>query len=94
MLGNVLPKSPKIPFDVINKLMTKREISGVIDQVYRHCGQKETVIFCDRIMALGFYNAFKAGISFGKDDMVVPHGEVEDRRHHPYAREGFRAAVQ
>jgi DNA-directed RNA polymerase subunit beta' len=72
MLGNVLPKSPKISFDVVNKLMTKREISGMIDQVYRHCGQKETVIFCDRIMALGFYNAFKAGISFGKDDMVVP----------------------
>src|ERR1700716_1226748 len=72
MLGHVLPKSPKMQFDVINKLMTKKEISGVIDQVYRHCGQKETVIFCDRIMALGFYNAFKAGISFGKDDMVVP----------------------
>src|SRR5438270_11312726 len=75
MLGNVLPKSPKISYDIINKLMTKREISSVIDQVYRHCGQKETVIFCDRIMALGFYNAFKAGISFGKDDMVVPHGK-------------------
>jgi DNA-directed RNA polymerase subunit beta' len=44
----------------------------MIDQVYRHCGQKETVIFCDRIMALGFHHAFKAGISFGKDDMVVP----------------------
>src|ERR1700760_308834 len=75
MLGNLLPKSQKISYDIINKLMTKREISGVIDQVYRHCGQKETVIFCDRIMALGFYNAFKAGISFGKDDMVVPHGK-------------------
>src|SRR5881275_2180307 len=75
MLGNLLPKSPKVPFDIINKLMTKKEISGVIDQVYRHCGQKETVIFCDRIMALGFYNAFKAGISFGKDDMVVPHSK-------------------
>src|SRR5213080_440780 len=75
MLGQVLPKSPKVPFEVINKLMTKKEISGVIDQVYRHCGQKETVIFCDRIMALGFYNAFKAGISFGKDDMVVPHSK-------------------
>src|SRR5437764_14289958 len=72
MLGNVLPKSVKVPFDVANKLMTKREISNMIDQVYRHCGQKETVIFCDRIMALGFHNAFKAGISFGKDDMVVP----------------------
>ncbi len=83
MLGQVLPKHPKVPFDTINKLMTKREISGVIDQVYRHCGQKETVIFCDRIMALGFHNAFKAGISFGKDDMVVPHGKwkiVDDTR--------------
>src|SRR4029450_5587901 len=72
MLGQVLPKSSKVPFEVVNKLMTKREISGMIDQVYRHCGQKETVIFCDRIMALGFHHAFKAGISFGKDDMVVP----------------------
>jgi DNA-directed RNA polymerase subunit beta' len=83
MLGQVLPKSPKMQFDVINKLMTKKEISGVIDQVYRHCGQKETVIFCDRIMALGFYNAFKAGISFGKDDMVVPASKwkiVEETR--------------
>src|SRR5258708_2577268 len=72
MLGNVLPKSSKISYEAVNKLMTKREISNTIDQVYRHCGQKETVIFCDRIMSLGFHNAFKAGISFGKDDMVVP----------------------
>ncbi len=72
LLGSVLPKSPKFTFAMVNKLMTKREISSTIDQVYRHCGQKETVIFCDRIMALGFHNAFKAGISFGKDDMVVP----------------------
>lgn len=72
MLGEVLPKNAKISFEIVNKLMTKREISSMIDQVYRHCGQKETVIFCDRIMALGFHHAFKAGISFGKDDMVVP----------------------
>jgi DNA-directed RNA polymerase subunit beta' len=72
MLGQVLPRSPKISFEAVNKLMTKREISNMIDMVYRHCGQKETVIFCDRIMALGFHHAFKAGISFGKDDMVVP----------------------
>src|SRR6185369_1418390 len=72
MLGQVLPRSPKMTFDVVNRLMTKREISAMIDAVYRHCGQKETVIFCDRIMALGFHHAFKAGISFGKDDMVEP----------------------
>jgi DNA-directed RNA polymerase subunit beta' len=75
LLGEVLPKLPKIPFDLVNKLMTKREISSMIDTVYRHCGQKETVIFCDRVMALGFHHAFKAGISFGKDDMVVPNSK-------------------
>src|SRR6202034_2419815 len=83
ILGEVLPKLPKISFDLVNKLMTKREISSMIDTVYRHCGQKETVIFCDRVMALGFHHAFKAGISFGKDDMVVPHTKgkiVEDTR--------------
>src|SRR4026207_1551048 len=73
MLGQVLPRSPQVSFDAANRLMTKREISSMIDTVYRHCGQKETVIFCDRIMALGFHHAFKAGISFGKDDMVVPN---------------------
>ena len=72
MLGQVLPKNWKVPFDVVNKLMTKREISNMIDTVYRHCGQKETVIFCDRLMSLGFRNAFRAGISFGKDDLVIP----------------------
>ena len=72
ILGMLLPDHKKIPFDAANKLMTKREISSMIDTVYRNCGQKETVIFCDRIMALGFHEAFKAGISFGKDDMVVP----------------------
>ncbi|OCC00372.1 DNA-directed RNA polymerase subunit beta' [Labrys sp. WJW] len=71
-LAELLPKNPKIPFDAANNLMTKKAISALIDVVYRNVGQKEAVIFCDRIMTLGFSNAFKAGISFGKDDIVVP----------------------
>jgi DNA-directed RNA polymerase subunit beta' len=71
-IGELLPKAPNITLDLCNKLLTKREISRMIDAVYRHCGQKESVIFCDKIMALGFHHAFKAGISFGKDDMVIP----------------------
>jgi DNA-directed RNA polymerase subunit beta' len=43
-----------VPFDVINRVLTKKDVSNLIDVVYRHCGQKETVIFCDRMMALGF----------------------------------------
>jgi DNA-directed RNA polymerase subunit beta' len=83
ILGQLLPKSARMSFDIVNKLMTKKEISGMIDAVYRNCGQKETVIFCDRIMAMGFFHAFKAGISFGKDDMVVPDNKwsiVEETR--------------
>ena len=43
-----------VSFDLVNRLLTKKDISHMIDVVYRHCGQKETVIFCDRIMGLGF----------------------------------------
>ena len=71
-LGALLPKNHKAPFEVVNRLLRKKEVGEVIDTVYRHCGQKESVIFCDQIMQLGFHEAFKAGISFGKDDMVIP----------------------
>ena len=72
MIAQLLPKSDKVPFEACNQLMTKKMISKLIDTVYRGCGQKETVIFCDQVMDLGFRHACKAGISFGKDDMVIP----------------------
>ena len=76
ILGELLPKNANVPFETCNQEMTKKNISKMIDTVYRHCGQKETVIFCDRIMQLGFSHACKAGISFGKDDMVVPDSKT------------------
>jgi DNA-directed RNA polymerase subunit beta' len=78
LLAELLPMAPGVKIDLVNQLLTKKAISGMIDAVYRGCGQKETVIFCDRIMALGFRHAFKAGISFGKDDMVVPDTKQEN----------------
>jgi len=75
LLSEILPRNPAIPFELINCLLTKKEVSNVIDQVYRHCGQKETVIFCDRLMSLGFQQACKAGISFGKDDLIIPEAK-------------------
>ncbi|HEV7292045.1 MAG TPA: DNA-directed RNA polymerase subunit beta' [Devosia sp.] len=72
LIGQILPLNPAVPFSTANQLMTKKMISKMIDTVYRGCGQKETVIFCDRVMQLGFKNACDAGISFGKDDMVIP----------------------
>ncbi|MCP4073280.1 MAG: DNA-directed RNA polymerase subunit beta' [Hyphomicrobiales bacterium] len=72
IMGELLPKNANLPFDICNTEMTKKNISKMIDTVYRHSGQKDTVIFCDRIMQLGFAHACHAGISFGKDDMVIP----------------------
>ena len=71
-LGALLPLNAKAPFELVNQLLRKKEVQQVIDTVYRYCGQKESVIFCDQIMTMGFREAFKAGISFGKDDMVIP----------------------
>src|SRR5271163_4721119 len=72
MIAQILPKHPNVPFALVNKQLTKKNVSDVIDAVYRHCGQKECVIFADRLMGLGFGQAAKAGISFGKDDLIIP----------------------
>jgi DNA-directed RNA polymerase subunit beta' len=71
-LGALLPQNVKAPFSLVNRLLKKGEVQQVIDTVYRYCGQKESVIFCDHVMTLGFREAFRAGISFGKDDMLIP----------------------
>ena len=76
-LWELVPRRPELPFSIVNRVLTKKEIAQVIDVIYRHCGQKETVVFCDRAMNTGFVEAFKAGISFGKDDIVVPKGKSE-----------------
>ncbi len=72
ILSQLLPKSNSLDFKLLNKEMTKKNISGAIDSVYRYCGQKATVIFADKLMELGFKHACSSGISFGMDDMVVP----------------------
>ena len=72
LLASVLPKHHKIKFTLIDRLLAKKNVSEVIDTIFRFCGQKETVLFCDKIKTLGFKHAFKAGISFGKDDLIIP----------------------
>ncbi|MDQ3776441.1 MAG: DNA-directed RNA polymerase subunit beta' [Pseudomonadota bacterium] len=70
LLSTVLPEV--LPFDVINRDMNKKAISGLINTCYRRVGLKDTVIFADRLMYMGFSHATRAGISIGVDDMVVP----------------------
>ncbi|MBX3431650.1 MAG: DNA-directed RNA polymerase subunit beta' [Hyphomonadaceae bacterium] len=82
-LAEVLPRHPKVSYKLLDQTLTKKEIGNLIDNVYRFCGQKATVIFADRMMQLGFKEAARAGISFGMADMVVPKAKetlVEDTR--------------
>mgnify|MGYP001285409731 CR=1 FL=1 len=76
LLANLLPKNHNIKFNLVNRLLTKKNVSEVIDTIFRYCGQKKTVIFCDKIKSLGFKHAFKAGISFGKDDLIIPKTKI------------------
>ena len=53
-LGALLPSNTKAPFRLVNRLLKKGEVQQIIDTVYRYCGQKESVIFCDQVMTIGF----------------------------------------
>ncbi len=77
LLANLLPKNKDIKFSLIDRLLPKKVVSEIIDIVFRFCGQKKTVIFCDKLKDLGFKHAFKAGISFGKDDLVIPQNKTQ-----------------
>jgi DNA-directed RNA polymerase subunit beta' len=70
LLSEILPKG--LSFDAVNRDMTKKAISGVINMCYRTVGLKETVVFADQLMYTGFHYATRAGVSIGVDDMVVP----------------------
>src|SRR5271156_5541005 len=76
LIDQPLPLNVNASYSVGNRMLTKKNVSDVIDLVYRHCGQKEAVIFCDRMMGLGFRLAARAGISFGKDDMRIPDSKT------------------
>lgn len=77
MLSEILPINKNVPFSIINRLIRKKDVSEIIDTVYRHCGQKKAVIFADKMMKIGYANAAKSGISLGKDDLIIP--KAKDR---------------
>jgi DNA-directed RNA polymerase subunit beta' len=75
LLSDILPKG--LSFDQVNRDMTKKAISGVINACYRSVGLKETVVFADQLMYTGFHYATRAGVSIGVDDMVVPQQKTK-----------------
>ena len=70
LLSKILPKG--LSFKLIDRALKKKEISKLIDESFRRCGLKETVVFADKLMQNGYALATRAGISFCSDDMRVP----------------------
>ena len=70
ILGDLLPDS--IPFQEVNKVLSKKALAQLIDYTYRNAGTKDTVILADRLKDIGYEYATKAGISICINDMKIP----------------------
>jgi len=74
MLFDIVPVG--LPFALVNQAMNKKAISRLVNSCYRRLGLKDTVVFADQLMYMGFAQATRAGVSVGVDDMVVPDEKV------------------
>jgi len=70
LFSEIVPK--QLPFDMVNKPMTKKAISALLNACYRHVGLKETVIFADQLMYTGFEYSTRSGCSIGVNDFEIP----------------------
>jgi DNA-directed RNA polymerase beta' subunit len=70
LFSEIVPQ--KIPFSMVNRDITKKEIGKLIEYAYKNAGKRETVVFLDNLEKLGFHYATKSGISICMDDMHIP----------------------
>ncbi|MDB3869382.1 DNA-directed RNA polymerase subunit beta' [Candidatus Thioglobus sp.] len=79
IFSRILPKG--LSFDLINEAISKKVVSNLIHVCYRTQELKETVMFADQMMYMGFQYSTKSGISFCSNDMTIPEtkaGMIED----------------
>ncbi|NSM56564.1 DNA-directed RNA polymerase subunit beta/beta' [Wolbachia endosymbiont of Atemnus politus] len=72
ILWQIFPKHENLSFDLVNQVLTVKEVTNIVDLVYRNCGQSATVEFSDKLMVLGFEYATFSGTSFSRCDLVIP----------------------
>ena len=76
-LFQVMARRPEIPFEIINKVMDKGALRGLVDYVYRNLGSKATVILADRLKDVGYKYSTKGGLSISIDAMIIPEKKEE-----------------
>ena len=70
LLFEIMPNG--ISFDRVNKTLKKKDILNLISDVYRNFGLKESVLFADSLMYLGFEYSTLSGASIGVNDFEIP----------------------
>lgn len=75
IFSEILPEG--IPFNFINKELTKKELGNIIDYSYKRLGRRTTVEFLDKLEKMGFDYATRSGISICMDDMHIPSRKAE-----------------
>ena len=75
LIWEVVPD--RMPYELVNCDMTKKNISRLINYSYRHLGNKDTVVLADQLMYLGFRYATISGVSFGIEDMAIPAKKID-----------------
>ena len=75
LLWEIVPDG--LAYDLVNTAMTKKAISALLNHCYRSVGLKETVIFADQLMYLGFDYSTRSGASIGVNDFVIPDEKAQ-----------------
>ena len=75
LLYDIVPD--EVPFEMVNKVMRKKDLAQLIDKAYRAAGAKKTCIMADRLKDLGYHNATLAGLSISINDMKIPESKAE-----------------
>ena len=74
ILGDVLPD--EVEFSLVNKLMDKKALSGLIGESFLRAGSEKTVCLLDAVKFLGFKYATEAGLTVSIDHMRIPKNKV------------------
>ena len=67
----------------VNEILSKKSLRNIISKVIKKCGIPRSAQFLDDIKNLGYYMAFKGGLSFNLGDVIIPPEKEE------YVREGY-----
>lgn len=56
----------------VNEILSKKSLRNIISKVIKVCGVTRSAQFLDDIKNLGYYMAFKGGLSFNLGDVIIP----------------------